>query len=103
MKLLHDDNKGALLTLDTLEKEYGGSDDWRSIIDGIFSDALKDFPPPFLIGAAPEVLDTDGLNPNITLLRRKQTSDTAASIAANLPMSAKGSRHEQYLPPVVAT
>ena len=103
VKLLHDDSKGALLTLDTLENDYGGPDEWRSIIDGLFSDALKDFPPPFLIGAAPEVLDTDGLNPNITLLRRKQTSDTAASIAANLPMSAKGSRHEQYLPPVVAT
>jgi hypothetical protein len=103
VKLLHDDNKGALLTLDTIEKEYGGPTDWRAIMDMQFADALKDFPPPFLIGAAPEVLDTDGLNPNITLLRRKQTSDTAASIAANLPMSARGSRHEKYLPPVVAT
>ena len=103
VKLLHDDNKGALMTLDTLEKEYGSTADWRSLVDSLFADSLQDFPPPFLIGAAPEVMDTDGLNPNITLLRRKQTSDTAASIAANLPMSAKGSRHEEYLPPVVAT
>lgn len=103
VKLLHDDIKGALQSLDGLEKRYTGKNDWRLIIDDQFSGALKDFPPQYLIGAAPEVLDTDGLNPNITMLRRKQTSDTAASIAANLPMSARGSRHEQYLPPVVAT
>ena len=103
VKLLHDDNKGALATLDKLESFYAESDDWRKIMDDQFSTLMNDFPPPFLIGAAPEVLDTDGLNPSITLLRRKQTSDTAASIAANLPMSAKGSRQDQYLPPVVAT
>jgi E3 ubiquitin-protein ligase HUWE1 len=103
VKLLHDDNKGALFTLDELEKEYGVENDWRKAMDDEFSRSLNDFPPAFLIGAAPEVLDTEGLNPNITLLRRKQTNDTAASIAANLPMSAGGSRHEQYLPPVVAT
>ena len=103
VKLLHDDNKGALSTLDELEKEYGGENNWRKAMDDEFSGSLNDFPPAFLIGAAPEVLDTEGLNPNITLLRRKQTNDTAASIAANLPMSAGGSRHEQYLPPVVAT
>eukprot|EP00980_Cylindrotheca_fusiformis_P007262 scaffold1525_cov142-Cylindrotheca_fusiformis.AAC.62 len=103
VKLLHDDIKGALQSLDSLQKTYKDDIEWRAIIDRQFSDSFKDFPPHYLIGAAPEVLDTDGLSPNITMLRRKQTSDTAASIAANLPMSARGSRHEQYLPPVVAT
>jgi len=103
VKLLQDDNKGALESLEMRRTEYLGPEDWRARMDSKFEDALRDFPPPFLIGAAPDVLDTDGLNPSITLLRRKQNNDTAASIAANLPMSARGSRHEQYLPPVVAT
>lgn len=103
IKLLHDDNKGAVFALEKLQTVYSSTEDWRSIVDLQFCKNFKDFPPQYLIGAAPEVLDTDGLNPSITMLRRKQTSDTAASIAANLPLSSRGSRHEQYLPPVVAT
>jgi hypothetical protein len=67
----------------------------------LFSDL--EFPPSYLLGAVPEVIDTEAFNPNLTLLRRKQGSSTAASIAANLPASAAGSRNEQHLPPVVAT
>jgi E3 ubiquitin-protein ligase HUWE1 len=37
------------------------------------------------------------------MIRRRETSDTAASIAANLPITSRGSQHEQYIPPVVAT
>lgn len=103
INLLHDDNQGTLNAILSLEKDYEGTEDWRWIVDTHFGNSLKDFPPPFLIGAAPEVLETDGLNPNLVMMKRKQTSDTAASIAANLPMTARGSRHERYLPPVVAT
>lgn len=103
IRLLHDDNQGAISAFNTLQKDYEGPEDWRSKMDAQFGESLNDFPPLFLIGAAPEVLETDGLNPSLNMIRRKQTSDTVASIAANLPMSARGSRHERYLPPVVAT
>eukprot|EP00536_Pseudo-nitzschia_multiseries_P010994 jgi/Psemu1/326262/estExt_fgenesh1_pg.C_3550003 len=103
LNLLNDKKTGALFALDTTSDLYKGSDDWREKMDGLFEGSLQDFPPTLLIGAAPEVLENDGLNPNIMLIRRRQTSDTAASIAANLPISSRGSRHEQFLPPVVST
>jgi E3 ubiquitin-protein ligase HUWE1 len=103
LKLLQDDSRGGLVALDTMEKQYSGLDDWRQKVDDLFEGSLQDFPPALLIGAAPEVLDTDGLNPNIQMIRRRQTNDTAASIAANLPIMSRGSQHEQFIPPVVAT
>jgi len=103
LNLLNDQKDAALHALDTTNALYLGPEDWRKKVDGLFEGSLQDFPPDLLIGAAPEVLDTDNLNPNILMIRRRQTSDTAASIAANLPISSRGSRHEQYLPPVVCT
>jgi E3 ubiquitin-protein ligase HUWE1 len=103
LKFLQNDNSGGLEALDTLENAYNGSNDWRCKVDSMFEGSLQEFPPPLLIGTAPEVLETDGLNPSIQMMRRRQTTDTAASIAANLPITSRGSHHEQYLPPVVAT
>mmetsp|Transcript_747 Transcript_747/g.1813 ORF Transcript_747/g.1813 Transcript_747/m.1813 type:complete len:4405 (+) Transcript_747:307-13521(+) len=103
LNLLNDKKSGALFALDTTSNLYKGPDDWRKKMDGLFEGSLQDFPPTLLIGAAPEVLENDGLNPNIVLIRRRQTSDTAASIAANLPISSRGSGNEQFLPPVVST
>ncbi|KAG7352855.1 HECT-domain ubiquitin-transferase [Nitzschia inconspicua] len=103
LKFLQDDNSGGLEALDTIESRYTGPNDWRFTVDTMFEESLRDFPPALLIGTAPEVLETDGLNPTIQMMRRRQTTDTAASIAANLPITSRGSHHEQYLPPVVAT
>jgi E3 ubiquitin-protein ligase HUWE1 len=103
LNLLNDQKNAALHALDTTNSLYIGAEDWRKKVDGLFEGSLQDFPPALLIGAAPEVLETDSLNPNILMIRRRQTSDTAASIAANLPISSRGSRHEQFLPPVVST
>jgi len=102
VKLLHEDDSGAVAALDSMAKDYSTeTDGWRQMMDKLFADL--DFPPTHLLGAVPEVLDTEVYNPNITLLRRKQGSSTAASIAANLPASSAGSRNKQHLPPVVAT
>lgn len=102
VKLLHDDDLGALGALDSMAEAYADEEGgWRQTIDKLFSDF--EFPPSHLLGAVPEVFDTEAFNPNLTLLRRKQYSSTAASIAANLPASAAVSRNEQHLPPVVAT
>jgi E3 ubiquitin-protein ligase HUWE1 len=103
LKLLQNDNKGCMTALDSLEELYQGPEDWRKKMDELFESSLQDFPPALLIGTAPEVLETDGLNPSIQIMRRKQTNDTAASIAANLPITSRGSRHEVCIPPVVAT
>mmetsp|Transcript_18951 Transcript_18951/g.39006 ORF Transcript_18951/g.39006 Transcript_18951/m.39006 type:complete len:905 (+) Transcript_18951:2-2716(+) len=103
LNLLNDQKIAALHALDRCDTLYTGPEDWRKKVDGLFEGALQDFPPALLIGAAPEVLETDRLDPNLLMIRRRQTSDTAASIAANLPISSRGSRHEQFLPPVVST
>jgi len=103
LNLLNDQKDAALNALETTNTLYFGPEDWRKKVDGLFEGSLQDFPPALLIGAAPEVLETEILNPNILMIRRRQTSDTAASIAANLPISSRGSRHEQFLPPVVST
>jgi hypothetical protein len=103
LNLLNDEKDGALYALDTTENLYSGPDDWRKKIDVLFEGSLQDFPPNLLIGAAPDVLETDGLNPNILMIRRRQTSDMAASTAANLPITSRGSQHEQFLSPVVST
>jgi E3 ubiquitin-protein ligase HUWE1 len=100
---LNDQNTAALHALDRTDSLYTGPDDWRKKVDGLFEGSFQDFPPALLIGATPEVLETDSLNPNLLMIRRRQTSDTVASIAANLPISSRGSRHEQFLPPVVST
>ncbi|CAB9503919.1 Probable E3 ubiquitin-protein ligase hulA [Seminavis robusta] len=102
VKLLQEDDRGALVALDSMAKEYADEKSgWRQSVDTLVSDL--EFPPKHLLGAVPEVIDTESFNPNLTLLRRKQGNNTAASIAANLPTSASGSRNEQQLPSVVAT
>jgi len=103
LNLLNDQKSAALYALDTTNALYTGPEDWRQKVDGLFEGSLQEFPPALLIGAAPEVFETDNLNSNILMLRRRQSSDTAASIAENLPISSRGSRHEQFLPPVVST
>ena len=103
LNLLNDRKTGALCALDRVDTLYNGSDDWRKKVDGLFQGSLQDFPPALLIGAAPEVLETERSRSNLLMIRRRQTSDTVASIAANLPISSRGSRHEEYLPPVVST
>jgi E3 ubiquitin-protein ligase HUWE1 len=99
IRLLHDDNQGAIAAIASMEKEC----DFTPKMHELSGEKMTDFPPAFLIGASPTVADADELNPNLSMIRRKQTSDTAASIAANLPISARGSRHEHQLPPVVAS
>jgi E3 ubiquitin-protein ligase HUWE1 len=101
VKLLHEDGKGAASVVESLEKDYPKSDDWRRTMDTLFADE-GDFPPSVLLGAAPEVPDADAFSTSLSLLRRKQGSGAAASVAANLPTSAGGSRNDQGLPPVVA-
>jgi hypothetical protein len=102
IKLLHDDIRGTLAALDMWDKDCHEPNEWRKMIDEMFSEALKDFPPLFLLGAAPDVLEAEGMNLNMTVARRRLNSSTAASIAANLPTSSRGSSQEQLLPPVVA-
>jgi len=102
VQLLNDNGAGAVVALETIPKDYSGDEDWRKKVDLEFPDDPGGFPPGYLIGAAPEVVDADEFNPNLTLFRRRQTSSTAGSIAASLPTSAKGS-NEEDLPPVVAT
>ena len=102
VKLLHEDNSGARASLDSLAESYATEDGgWRKMVDSMCANMV--FPPKTLIGAVPEVLDTESVHPNITLMRRKQGNSTAASIAANLPSSSAGSRNQQHLPQVVAT
>ena len=102
VKLLHEDNSGARASLDSMAEAYASEDGgWRKMVDSMCANMV--FPPKALIGAVPEVLDTESVNPNITLMRRKQGNSTAASIAANLPSSSAGSRNQQHLPQVVAT
>mmetsp|Transcript_14088 Transcript_14088/g.20124 ORF Transcript_14088/g.20124 Transcript_14088/m.20124 type:complete len:3340 (-) Transcript_14088:211-10230(-) len=60
----------------------------------------NDFPPLSLIGTPPEIIESDSSTSNFGFFRR-QTS-AAAAIAANLPVSAKGSLNGDFLPPVVA-
>ena len=100
VKLLHDDKKGALESIDSLE--YLNGKEWRDSLDKEFGVLFSNFPPDLLIGAAPEVLDSEHLTPSIAFMRQKQTNDTAASIAENLPMTSRGSGGDQFLPPVVA-
>lgn len=102
VKLLHDDVQGTLSAIDAWDENINESQEWRILIDEMFSECLKDFPPPFLLGAAPDMLETESMNSNMTVARRKMNSSTAASIAANLPTSSRGSSQEQLLPPVVA-
>lgn len=103
VRLLHDDHAGAMAAISSFEKYYNGEDDWRFKMDKIFQQKIKDFPPAFLIGAAPAVGHLDDSKPNLLMIRRKQHSDTAAAIAASLPISARGSQHDHQLPPVVAS
>ncbi|KAL3924119.1 MAG: hypothetical protein SGILL_001241, partial [Bacillariaceae sp.] len=103
LKLLQNDGKGVLAVLDSMEKLYNGPDDWRRKMDGLFDSSLKDFPPSLLIGTTPEVSETAGLNPSIQVMRRRQASDAAISIAASLPVASRGFEHGQCIPPVVAT
>jgi hypothetical protein len=103
VQLLNDDGYGAVAALQSISKEYSkDKDDWRTKVDAEFAESAGGFPPSFLIGAAPEVVDTEDFALNVTSFSRRQTRSTAASSAANLRTSAKGSRDE-YLPPVVAT
>eukprot|EP00934_Nitzschia_sp_Nitz4_P006861 Nitzschia sp. Nitz4//scaffold116_size91068//11601//24470//NITZ4_004949-RA/size91068-processed-gene-0.22-mRNA-1//1//CDS//3329533551//6851//frame0 len=99
--LLHNDSSACLAALGTIESEYSAAD-WRQVVDAHFKDDMDDFPPASLIGVAPEVVHATRPYSNIPWIRRKQTTDTAASIAANIPLTATGSRRESYLPPAVA-
>ena len=87
-RLLHSDGRGASAALNA--------------VDGGVGETTTDFPPPTLIGAAPELLDTTTNDHNHFFFRRRQTNNCSASIAANLPSSARGSQ-ERRVPPVVAT
>lgn len=89
-KLLNDDGKGVLSAL--------------AILDGnLFSEIDSDhFPPRSLIGAAPEVLDSN-TDQSVAMFRRRQVISTATSIASNLPSSARGCSSSCHIPPVVAT
>ena len=102
VQLLNDNGDGAVAALQTITKDYSGEDDWRKKIDAEFADGTEGFPPLFLIGAAPEVVDAEDFNASLTRFRRRPTSSTADSIAASLPTSEKGSS-EEHLPSVVAT
>ena len=101
--LLHDDNAMALKALDEYRKVYkDDSEDWRSMVDKSFS-GIKDFPPKRLIGAAPDLPESDvySINISASLLRQKHGIGTAASMAANLPKSSVGPNAGSKLPPVV--
>jgi hypothetical protein len=59
LNLLNDQNTAALHALDRTDSLYTGPDDWRKKVDGLFEGSFQDFPPALLIGATPEVLETD--------------------------------------------
>ena len=95
-RMLNDDSSGTRAAVDTLE-----STDQKKEEEGQGLDF--DFPPMSLIGATPEVLDGGGMNPNEMFFRRRQGSSCAASIAANLPTTLRGSNSQRQMPPVVST
>lgn len=93
-RILNDDSIGTRASVETLDEETRKVD--RNI------DELE-FPPRSLIGATPDVLDSSISNPNKIFFRRRQGNSCAASIAANLPTSLRGSNSQSQMPPVVST
>jgi hypothetical protein len=94
-RILNDDREGTAAVVATL-----GSKDQMSTDD----ETDYEFPPRSLVGAAPEVLDSGGgANLSHLFIRRRQGSSCAASIAASLPVSLKGSTNVGHIPPVVST
>jgi len=95
-RLLSDDGSGAAATVNSLNGN-------REKTAEIGRAADPSFPPRSLIGTAPEVLDGSGTNPSSMFFRRRQGNSCAASIAASLPGSLKGSSNVAHVPPVVST
>lgn len=103
VSLLHNDKKTASDALATYAEFYENSPtDWRYVIDKLFLESMQ-FPPHSLIGAAPELPESDiyNLSVSASLMRRKHGSGTAASAAAHLPKSSGGPSNVSKLPPVV--
>ena len=103
ISMLHDDSAKARIALEEYSRTYVQiQSDWRAMVDKIFLNAMT-FPPTCLIGAAPDLPESDILNASIStsLLRRKHGLGTAASVAANLPKSSGGSNSDSGVPPVV--
>lgn len=102
VQLLHGNSDDARAVLESLGKVYAASDHWRRSMDKLFSD--EDFPPSGLLGAAPDLPDSDAFSLSVSssLLRQKQGVGTAAALAANLPQRA-GLNFDSSVPPVVAS
>jgi E3 ubiquitin-protein ligase HUWE1 len=102
IRLLHEDDEGALVAVKNMQEVYEDLNCWRSTMDKMFNDC-DDFPPTTLLGAAPDVptMDTFNFSISSSLIRRRHGSGTAAAMAANLPKSASGA-NDSSLPPVVA-
>ena len=96
-RLLNNDGDGAMSALGSLGVLPNGQD---THLNPNAKSIEPSFPPSELIGVAPDVVHTnDSAQP---YFRRRQTNNCAASIAASLPSSAKGS-HRSEIPAVVAT
>jgi E3 ubiquitin-protein ligase HUWE1 len=93
-RILNDDSIGTRASVESLDELTGNTDR---------SDYEMEFPPRSLIGATPDVNDSSFSNPDKIFFRRRQGSSCAASIAANLPTSLRGSNGQSQMPPVVST
>ena len=94
--LLNNDPKSAQMAVNLLDELNDSSIEDKFLVE------FEEFPPTSLIGTAPEVVEHDMMTPSTSMFRRRYGGGAAASIAANLPASSKGSVKDKSLPPVVA-
>lgn len=94
--LLNNDPKSAQMAVNLLDELNDSSIEDKFLVE------FEEFPPTSLIGTAPEVIEHDMMTPSTSMFRRRYGGGAAASIAANLPASSKGSVKDKSLPPVVA-
>ena len=95
--LLNDDKAGVLKIVEKIDSDVKSEQPNIGV-----GQSDIDFPPNTLIGNAPDISEASTSNPNLGLLRRRQGGNSAATVAASLPASARGSFHDESIPPVVA-
>ena len=102
LKLLHEDGKSAASAVETYSKTYSqDSGAWQSEMDRLFP--TLGFPPASLLGVAPEISQFDDLDSfSAPFMKFKQGLGAAASVASNMPKSARGTPDSPELPDVVA-
>ena len=93
--LLNDDKAGVTEIVDMIQGDSKGDQCKPEV-----SQPNDMFPPCTLIGTAPDIFEASA--PSHGMFRRRHGGNSAAAVAASLPASARGSCHDESIPPVVA-